>query len=97
MSGSWTFFTNHGHIIFLLSMNSKMTVREVALNVGITERATQKLISDLEKDGYIKIKKIGRQTQYTIVGRKRLKHTVEKACLLQDLIDVVGARSKEKK
>ena len=85
----WTFFTNHGHVIFVLSTNPHLTLKEVANEVGITERATQKIIADLEKDGFIKIKKEGRNNHYTVVGRKRLRHKVEKKSSLKDIIKAV--------
>ena len=86
----WNFFTNHGHVIFLLSLKKDVTLREVALEVGITERATQKIVSDLASGGYIKIKKEGRQNRYTVVGRKKLKHPIEKNSKLEDLIKLIG-------
>lgn len=85
----WNFFTNYGHVIFLLSSNSKITLREVAQKVGITERATQKIISDLVRGGFIKIKKEGRNNTYRIQGKKRLRHDIEKNCRLEDLIKTI--------
>ena len=86
----WHFFSNHGHIIILLGHNPKLTLRKISLKVGITERATQKIISDLEKDGYLKISKVGRQNQYKIAGRKKLRHDIEKSCQLEQLIQLVN-------
>jgi DNA-binding Lrp family transcriptional regulator len=85
----WNFFTNYGHIIFLLSENSKITTREIAEKVGITERATQKIIHDLEEGGFITIKKEGRNNCYKVDGRKRLRHNIEKNCRLSELIKVI--------
>ncbi|MCJ8276256.1 MAG: winged helix-turn-helix transcriptional regulator [Bdellovibrionales bacterium] len=92
MSG-WNFFTNYGHIIFLLSMEPELTLREVAQKVGITERATQKIIHDLEKDGFLKISKVGRQNSYKIIGRKKLRHNIEKNCRIDELINLVSKKN----
>ena len=89
----WNFFTNHGHVIFVLSQNPKITSREVAQEVGITERATQKIISDLEQGGFIKIKKDGRNNIYKVNGKKRLRHDIEKGCQLNDLIEIISENS----
>jgi predicted transcriptional regulator len=86
----WNFFTNHGHVVFLLEFHSNITLREVALKVGITERAVQKIVSDLTSGGFVKVKKEGRNNHYTVVGKKRLKHPIEKNCKLEDLIKLIG-------
>ena len=88
----WTFFSNHGHIIILLGLNPTLTLREISLKVGITERATQKIISDLEKGGFLKINKIGRQNSYKIIGRKRFRHDIEKACRVEDLLKLMKSQ-----
>src|ERR1700730_8293231 len=56
----WTFLTNHGHVLVLLSRNPSLVLREVALRVGITERAVQRIIADLESSGFIEREKVGR-------------------------------------
>ena len=89
----WSFFTNYGHVIFLLSENSKMTAREVGDRVGITERATQKIIHNLEESGFIKIKKEGRNNRYKVVGRKKLRHDIEKNCRIDELVDFVSEKN----
>ena len=85
----WNFFTNYGHVLFVLSQDSCIRVRDLAERVGITERAAQKIIHDLEKDGYIRIKKIGRNNSYTVDGRKKLRHPIEEACRISELIRVI--------
>ena len=88
----WNFFTNYGHVIFLLGEEPRITVREIASRVGITERATQNIIHDLEKDGFIKIKKEGRNNVYRVVGRKKLRHDLEKHCRIDDLVRVINSK-----
>lgn len=75
--------------MILLGLKPDLTLREISLRVGITERATQKIISDLEKDGFLKISKNGRQNSYKIVGRKRLRHDIEKSCRVDNLIQLM--------
>ena len=89
---SWTFFTNYGHVIFLVAKNPEITLREIANKTGITERAVQRIISDLEKDGFLKISKIGRQNSYKIMGKKHLKHTIEKNCRIDEVVTLINSR-----
>lgn len=86
---SWTFFSNHGHVYFLLATNSNMVLREVALKVGITERSVLAIVQDLEKAGYIKREKIGRSNRYKIVPKKTLRHPLESNVQLQDLVRLI--------
>jgi len=44
----WTFLTNHAHVLLTIARDQQITLREVAVRVGITERATQKIVADLE-------------------------------------------------
>ena len=89
----WNFFTNYGHVVFVLSQNPKITTRDVAQTVGITERATQKIIADLEKGGFIKIKKDGRNNIYKVNGKRKLRHDIERGCQLDDIIEIIKSNS----
>lgn len=69
-----------------------MVLRQVALRVGITERAVQKIIADLESAGVIEREKVGRQNHYRIQSQHPLRHPVEAHCSIADLLDFVMAR-----
>lgn len=83
---SWTFFSNYGHVYFLLANNKDMVLREVALQVGITERSVNGIVRDLEKAGYIVKEKVGRSNRYKIVPGKTLRHPLESNVKLKDLV-----------
>lgn len=85
----WTFFSNHGHVYFLIARNAEIVVREMASKVGITERSVMNILQDLEEAGYIKRKKVGRTNKYTIASRKTLRHPLESNVLLNDLADLI--------
>ncbi len=85
----WTFFSNYGHVYFLLATSEDITVREIAVKVGITERSVLGIIQDLEKAGYIKRRKIGRSNRYKIVSKKTLRHPLESNVPLKNLVDLI--------
>lgn len=89
---NWNFFTNHAHILFLVALKPEITIREIALEVGITERAAIKIIADLEKDGYLTIIKNGRKNIYQIIANKHFKHDLEKECQVADFIDIIKTK-----
>lgn len=88
-SGRWTFLTNHTHVLILLARNPSMTLREVATVVGITERAVQRIIAELEEDGFIEREKIGRQNHYLILSDQHLRHPIEAHRTIGDLIKMI--------
>ena len=89
----WTLFSNHGHVLVCLARNSEARLRDVAPDVGITERAVQKIVRDLQDEGMISVTKNGRRNSYRIHGRKNLRHDLESACTLKDLIRFVNKGS----
>lgn len=85
----WTFLTNHAHVLILLSQDPSLVLREVATKIGITERAVQRIIADLEQDGFIKREKVGRKNQYHILVKHPLRHPIEAHRTIGDLIAMI--------
>ncbi len=85
----WTFLTNHGHVLICLAADSDLRLRDVAERVGITERAVQRIVTDLEDGGYIERVKEGRRNHYKINASMPLRHPVEEHCQVDDLIKMV--------
>jgi DNA-binding transcriptional ArsR family regulator len=73
----WTLFSNHGHVLLYLAREPDARLRDVAENVGITERAVQKIVRDLQEGGAVSVRKQGRRNRYRINGRKPLRHELE--------------------
>lgn len=88
----WTFFSNHGHVYFLIASNNEMTTREIAAKVGLTERAVANIIHDLVSEGYIKKQKIGRSNHYGLVPNKTLRHPLEGKVKLKELMKIISSR-----
>lgn len=85
----WTFLTNHSHVLICLAMQPDMLLREVAQKVGITERAVQKIVLELEEGGVLIRKRVGRRNHYTIKEGRSLRHPVEGHRQVKDLLDMV--------
>ncbi len=88
-TSGWTFFTNHAHVLLCLAGHPEMRLRDVAEAVGITERAVQKIISELEAGGVLRRERQGRRNVYGILGDNPLRHPVEAHCTVHDLIDLI--------
>lgn len=86
----WTFFSNYGHVLVCLERDSEARLRDVATNVGITERAVQKIVRDLVDAGYLEVTKHGRCNRYRINKRRVLRHPLQSQCTVGQLLKVVA-------
>jgi DNA-binding MarR family transcriptional regulator len=86
---SWTFLTNHAHVLLCIRRDPQARLRDIASLVGITERATQKIVSDLAEAGYVKVERLGRRNTYTVSSRRPLRHPLEKHHNVGELLDVL--------
>ena len=93
--GSWTFLTNHAHVLLCLAGNPEARMRDVAIRVGVTERAVQRIVSELEEAGYLSHVREGRANVYTVHESLPLRHPVEHHCTIAELIGmVIGDQSR---
>ena len=83
----WTFITNHGLVLSYIFHNTTSTAREIANYIGVTERTTHKIISDLEDEGYIKRNKIGRRNVYNVDPQLPLRHHKKTDIMVEDLLE----------
>ena len=86
----WTFLTNHAHVLLCLAADPDVRLRDVARQVGVTERAAQLIVADLEDGGYITRTRVGRRNHYAISRRAPLRHPLEAHRTIQVLLDIVG-------
>lgn len=90
--GGWTFLSNHTHVLVCLAANSSGTLREVAAKVGITERAVQRIVSELEAAGVLHRERDpadARRNRYRIDADAALRHPLEAHCRIGDLLRMV--------
>lgn len=90
----WTFLTNHSHVLIVLHQEPNLVLREVAGRVGITERAVQRIIADLEQGGVIEREKVGRSNVYRTLPDRPLRHPIEAHRTIRELIELIAGPSK---
>lgn len=88
-TAGWTFLTNHAHVLVCVARSPDVVLREVAAEVGITERAVHNIISDLEAAGVLTRQRDGRRNHYEIHRQQPLRHPIEAHCSVGQLIDMV--------
>lgn len=93
----WTFLTNHALVLSFLAQHSRITAREVSAAIGITERATRKIIADLDAAGYIIKKKDGRRNTYRINPDLSVRHEAHQDIAIGSLLEVLGWKKRRKR
>lgn len=87
---TWTFLTNHGHVLVCIAQDPGIRGRDIAERVGITERAAQAIIADLVAAGYVKRSRVGRRNHYEIDPELPVRHPVEQPHKIGELLTAVA-------
>ena len=87
---SWTLLSNHGHVLVCIANDPQIRLRDVAERVGITERAVQRIILDLEQAKMLRREREGRRNRYLINARQPLRHPLEQHHTVGELVEAVS-------
>lgn len=89
----WTFLTNHAHVLVCVALQPDVRIRTIAQCVGITERATQRIISELVEAGYLTKLRLGRRNFYEIQPHMPLRHPLERDHVIGEILSVLVDRA----
>jgi len=93
----WTLLTNHGQVLLSITRDPNHTARQIAQEVGITERATQSIIADLEQDGYLTRHRVGRRNVYDLHLDRPLRHPAQAGHTVGEIVTpLAGTRRRGK-
>jgi len=87
----WNFITNHGLLLLYISLNPQCTMREMASALGLTERTIQRVLDDLEAEGYVTWQRTGKGNIYEINNTRGLKHELTRDVIVGDLLALLGS------
>lgn len=82
----WTFLTNHAHVLLCVAENRNARLRDVATQVGITERAAQRIVTELEEAGYLEREREGRRNVYRLNEAMPLRHPLDRRHRIGELL-----------
>jgi predicted transcriptional regulator len=77
MSHSWTFLSHHAQVFLCVARQPDARLREIASDVGITERSVQAIVNDLVSDGYVERSRVGRRNHYSINAGAPMRHGLQ--------------------
>lgn len=63
---AWNFLSNHALVMMCLMSDREMRLRDMASHIGITERAIQRIITELESAGFLHKQRNGRRNSYNL-------------------------------
>lgn len=86
----WTFLTNHAHVLLCISADPEVRLRDVAVSVGITERAAQRIVMELEDSGYLERERVGRRNRYRLHSDQPLRHPMDRAHRVSELLTLLS-------
>ena len=92
---TWGFITNHGAVLVIVAQRQTITAREIAQQLGITERAVLRIVAELDDAGYIERTRQGRTNTYKVNQELPLPGPVLKDLAVGDLLGVLRSRSEE--
>ncbi|MEU0038137.1 MULTISPECIES: ArsR family transcriptional regulator [unclassified Streptomyces] len=91
----WTFLTNHARVLAAIAEDRTTRIRDIAARCQLTERAVQKIISDLEGGGYLTHTRQGRSNEYQIEEGTLLRHPADSGPTVADLLALLGRHDAE--
>jgi DNA-binding MarR family transcriptional regulator len=90
---SWTFFSNNAHVLVCLTQTPQPTTREIAIKVGITERAVQRIVMRLVEAGVLTVLKDGRRNRYELDLDQQLRHPLESHKTIGEFLRLINPAS----
>ncbi|MGB5488719.1 MAG: winged helix-turn-helix domain-containing protein [Lysobacterales bacterium] len=88
---TWTFFSNNVHVLVCLTHTPQPTTRQIAAQVGITERAVQRIVAKLIRAGIVTVEKEGRRNRYELNLDKKLRHPLESHKTIGEFISLIDS------
>ncbi|NUO36463.1 MAG: MarR family transcriptional regulator [Dermatophilaceae bacterium] len=88
----WTLLSNHGHVLVCLADDPDMRLKDMAASIGITERAVQQIIADLEDAQMITRHKEGRRNRYVVSRDVQFRHPLVAGLRVGEFVDLARSR-----
>ena len=87
---TWTFLTNHAHVLLALYRNPDLRQRDIAELVGITEGAVHRILNELQTGGYVTVERVGRRNHYAIDPSLGMRHPVEDGHCIGEILELLA-------
>lgn len=85
----WSFLTNHARVLLCIAHDPGVRLRDIAATVGITERSTHDIVTDLVDAGYVVKGKNGRRNRYHIQEHLPLRDPISQERTIGEMLDLL--------
>ena len=85
----WHFLTSHSQVLLCIQRDPETRLRDIAGTVGITERAAQRILSDLVEAGYVTRERVGRRNRYSVKADLPMRHPSQRDHEIGELLDLL--------
>jgi predicted transcriptional regulator len=85
----WRFVTNHTQVLLCIARDPEVRLRDVADQVGITERAAQRILADLVEAGFVTRQRTGRRNLYAINRHLQMRHPAQFGHEIGELLELL--------
>jgi DNA-binding MarR family transcriptional regulator len=85
----WRFVTNHTQVLLCIARDPGVRLRDVAVTVGITERAAQRIVADLVQAGFVERRRAGRRNHYVVNRDREMRHPAQAGHDIGALLDLL--------
>lgn len=89
-TSGWTFLTNHAQVLYCLAHDPRMRLRDVAAEVGLTERAVQRIVRELADAGYLTLQREGRRNFYQVHNHQPLRCSLARHRQVEELLGLIA-------
>jgi DNA-binding IclR family transcriptional regulator len=85
-----TFLTNHLEVLLAVDRDRDVRLRDLAVQVGVTERTAQAIVADLTKAGYLTVSRVGRRNRYEVNAGAPFRDRAQREHTVGRLLDVLA-------
>ena len=86
----WSFLTTHARAMLFLAHQPDARLRDIAAELGVTERTVFGIVADLTEAGYVEKEREGRRNRYHIRRDLPLRDDIRRKRNLGELLDLLG-------
>ena len=87
----WTFITNHARVLLVITRDPTVRLRDIAVTLDITERAAQRIVTELVEEGYLTRKREGRRNTYKVHPKKPMRAEQARHTKVGEVLEVLLA------
>jgi hypothetical protein len=92
MSPSFKFLTNHGLALLCIAANPEVRIRDIAVDLNITERAAQRIVGELVDAHYLERNRVGRRNRYALPAGVPTSPSIRRVMALSSLLEGLSHR-----